>query len=276
MSLTLFSPWLLVQATTGLAIAYTSPHETHLRFAAVVTIIALSIAMQIDSLVPGRKMHIVGPFVAMGWVNVLNGIDLLLLSRASYTAQAEWEAKNRISSADASPVTTRLSWAFWMPYNYRRVRTPWQIKRLPGFSRRDPAYIPSRANFLLRCAAKVAVCAAFIPIFTIDLQYPGLKEQLAILWGDDSGQLGIPLAPRLLVQSNFMLMFGILTRAVIVGVYSSLALVCVALDVTEPALWPPISGSLMDAWSIQRLWGYARLILTFSPSSVELKLTEVD
>lgn len=275
MSLTLFSPWLLVQATTGLAIAYTSPHETHLRCAAVVTIIALSIAMQIDSLVPGRKMHIVGPFVAMGWVNVLNGIDLLLLSRVSYTAHAEWEAKNRVS-ADTSPVTTQLSWAFWMPYNYRRVRTPWQIKRLPGFSRRDPGYIPSRALFLRRCAAKVAVCAAFIPIFTIDLQYSGLKEQLAVLWGDDSDQLGVSPVRRLLVQSNFMLMFGILTRAVIVGVYSSLALVCVALDVTEPALWPPISGSLMDAWSIQRLWGCARLLPKFTPSSVGLKLTEVD
>lgn len=256
MTITLIPTSLLIQATTGVAIAYTSAHETSLRCAAVVVVVALSITVQVGALVPGQLMHVAGPMAAMGWVNVLNSIELLLLSRVSYDAQVEWEAQSRNSSSNANPITTRLSWAVWMPYNYRRVRTPWQIKRLPSFSRSDPAYVPSRREFLLHCAGKVAVCTALVILFTTDQRYPGLEEQLVILFGGGNYQSDVSLAWRLLVQSNFMLIFGILTRSVIVGVYSSVALVCVALGVTEPALWPPISGSLVEAWSIQRLWGY--------------------
>lgn len=255
MATTQLPPWVLTQAVIGLAIAYTPP-DSLLRPAAVVVTVALITSVQLDAMVAtGRDLGSKGPLAAMGWVNVLNGIDLLLLSRVSYPAQLDWETKNmkkRIESHETAP-TKQLAWAFWMPYNYRRVRTPWQIGGLPLFDPRDPSYVPSRRSFLLRCAGKVGVCGLLIRLFTLDTEYPGLWDLLTILWGQ---RLDVSLAQRMLVHVSFMIPFAILIRAVIVGVFSLMALVCVGLGVSEPALWPPISGPLVDAWSIRRLWGY--------------------
>lgn len=248
MAISQLPPWLLAQAVIGLAIAYTPPNSL-LRPAAVVITVALITSVQLDAMVAtGRDLGSTGPLAAMGWVNVLNGIDLLLLSRVSYPAQLDWETKNKKQAS-----TKQLAWAFWMPYNYRRVRTPWKIRGLPSFDSRDPSYVPSRKSFLLLCAGKVVVCGMLIRLFTLDTGYPGLWDLLAILWDQ---RPDVPLAQRVLVHVSFMIPFAVLIRAVIVGVFSFMALVCVGLGVSEPALWPPISGSLVDAWSIRRLWGY--------------------
>ena len=248
MVLTQLPQWLLVQATIGLAISYTPPNANIARSAAAIAIIALATSVQTEAFLPGRDIRAVGPIAAMGWVNVLNGIELLLLSRVSYRAQMEWEK----TQLKAAAPTSQLAWAFWMPYNYRRVKTPWQIKRLPCFKRDEPGYVPGRWRFLATCVGKAVLCGALIRIFTVDLRYPGLEEELGILWG----QQDVPVLHRVLVQTSFMVSFAVLIRAVIVGVYSVMALSCVGLGVSEPALWPPISGSLFDAWSIRRLWGY--------------------
>lgn len=247
MVLTQLPQWLLVQATTGLAISYTTPNAHLLRSAAVIAILALATSVQIEALLPGRDIRAAGPIAAMGWVNVLNGIELLLLSRVSYAAQVEWERKE----LKAQTPMSQLAWAFWMPYNYRRVRTPWQIRRLPGFRDDEPGYVPSRGRFLVVCLGKVVFCGLLIRLFTVDLRYPGLEEELAVLWGRSD----VSTVHRVLVQTSFMVPFAVLIRAVIVGVYSVMALTCVGLGVSEPGLWPPISGSLFDAWSIRRLWG---------------------
>ena len=249
MAITQIPPWLLAQAVIGLTIAYTPPNSL-LRPAAVAVSVALITSVQLDAMVAtGRDLGSTGPLAAMGWVNVLNGIDLLLLSRVSYPAQLEWEKKQESTEKP----TKQLAWAFWMPYNYRRVRTPWQLKGLPCFDHRDPGYVPSRRSFLLLCAGKVGICGLLIRLFTLDTEYPGLWDLLTILWGQ---RPDVSLAQRMLVHVSFMISFAILIRAVIVGVFSFMALVCVGLGVSEPALWPPISGSLFDAWSIRRLWGY--------------------
>lgn len=263
MVLTQLPQWLLVQAIIGLALSYTPPNANIARSAAVMGIIALATSVQIEALLPGRDIRAAGPVAAMGWVNVLNGIELLLLSRVSYAAQVEWEK----TQLKAAMPTSRLAWAFWMPYNYRRVRTPWQIRRLPCFKHDEPGYVPSRGRFLVTCAGKAILCGSLIRIFTVDLRYPGLEKELNILWG----QSDVSTLYRVLVQTSFMVPFAVLIRAVIVGVYSVMALSCVGLGVSEPALWPPISGSLFDAWSIRRLWGYAfPLTITFRHSSLIL------
>lgn len=249
MVLTQLPQWLLVQATIGLAISYTPPNANIARSAAAIAIIALATSVQIEALLPGRDIRAAGPIAAMGWVNVLNGIELLLLSRVSYAVQVEWEK----TQLKASVPTSQLAWAFWMPYNYRRVRTPWQIGRLPCFKRDEPGYVPGKGRFLVTCAGKAVLCGSLVRIFTVDLRHPGLEEQLGILWG----QQDVSVLHRILVQTSFMVPFAVLIRAVIVGVYSVMALSCVGLGVSEPALWPPISGSLFDAWSIRRLWRYA-------------------
>lgn len=265
MAITQLPPWILAQAVIGLAIAYTPPNSV-LRPAAVAVTVALITSVQLDAMVAtGRDLGSTGPLAAMGWVNVLNGIDLLLLSRVSYPAQLDWETRNK-----KQVPTKQLAWAFWMPYNYRRVRTPWQIRGLPSFDPRDPSYVPSRRSFLLLCAGKVGVCGLLIRLFTLDTQYPGLWDLLAILWAQ---RPDASLVQRMLVHVSFMIPFAILIRAVIVGVFSLMALVCVGLGVSEPALWPPISGSLVNAWSIRRLWGYVPC-LSSSWYTKDSKLTQ--
>ena len=269
MAISQLPPWVLSQAVIGLAIAYTPPNSL-LRPAAVVVTVALIASVQLDAMVAtGRDMASTGPLAAMGWVNVLNGIELLLLSRVSYPAQLDWETKNMKKQTEShEPPTKQLAWAFWMPYNYRRVHTPWQIRGLPLFDPRDPSYVPSRRSFLVLCAGKVGVCGLLIRLFTLDTQYPGLMDQLAILWGQ---RPDVSLAQCAVVHVSFMIAFAILIRAVIVGVFSFMALVCVGLGVSEPALWPPISGPLVDAWSIRRLWGYVPYLPRISRIEANVK-----
>ncbi|RAH69522.1 wax synthase family protein [Aspergillus aculeatinus CBS 121060] len=247
----------------------------------------------------GAQLHYGGtrfgaPLISMGWVNVLNAVDLLVLSRVSFEAQKLWEFAKYARSVDGAvakqqqqspkpPPTqndptpqewvSRLRWAFSIAFNYRRIDTPWEIRHLPRFDAAVPGYVPSRARFLVGAVGKVVVAVVVIQGCTMETADANLGHAVALL-PEARGTL-LPFAfafadadadtqagwdwdgvwRRMLVRALFCLSFGIVGRATIVAAYNVCAIVAVGLGLYEPVMWPPVAGSLWEGWSVRRFWG---------------------
>jgi hypothetical protein len=94
--------------------------------------------------------------------------------------------------------------------------------------------------------------------FAIEADDPHLPKFISELSG--SRMVLLPAgekwtARRLIIQSLFMVSFGCLFRAAILGMYNLLAMICVILGVHQPIDWPPIFGSAADMYSLTRVWG---------------------
>ncbi|RAL07259.1 wax synthase family protein [Aspergillus homomorphus CBS 101889] len=269
--------WLLIQPIVGLVVAFTSPRSLA-RPATAILVVALGYSSQRGAHAYYAGTRFGAPLVSMCVVHVLNGIDLLVLSRASYEAQKEWDRHKAARLSNGSHTkeqkqqtpnasvrnegVSRLLWAFSIPFNYRRIDTPWEIRHLPRFDAVNPDYVPSRTRFLLQALAKVAVAVIVIQGCTMETddphlglavaQLPEAKEALlpfAVAAGGDG------LGKRLLVRVLFCLSFGIIGRAMIIASYNVLAFLAVGLGLYDPVKWPPVAGSLWEGWSIGRFWG---------------------
>jgi hypothetical protein len=233
---------------------------------AAAVIIALAFSFQSRVAESFADTRTGGPLAAMCWVNVLNAFDMLVLSRVSYDAQIEWErkesddksAKDKSLGSLKSTLFSRLLWSQSIAFNYRRINTPWQISKLPVFDKANPRYVPSRLKFVLRGILKV--CAAFLLLHlcTIDPKDPRLASAMMELsysktvlapWLHGASAQGI------LTQAMFTISFGIICRSAIVGMYTLMAVVLVALGIYDPVEWPPVANSLTAAWTLRRLWG---------------------
>ncbi|KAF7587038.1 hypothetical protein BBP40_007834 [Aspergillus hancockii] len=258
------SQWGLVQLVTGLTVALT-PSQSVVRPMAAAIVIALAYSFQHRVAASFTDTRVGGPLAAMCWVNVLNAIDMLVLSRVSYEAQVEWERKKSDNKGAKdkslkSSLLGRLLWSQSIAFNYRRINTPWQISKLPVFDKASPRYVPSRLKFVLQGSLKA--CAAFLLLHlcTIDAHDPRLAGAMSELsysktvlapWMHGTSAKGI------LFQAMFTISFGIVCRCAIMGTYTLAAVVLVALGFYNPAEWPPVANSLTEAWSLRRLWGTA-------------------
>jgi hypothetical protein len=250
--------WFLIPVLTGWTIAFAPPYSK-IRPALIATAIALACSFQLQvhqafSSTPAR-----GPLAAMCWVNVLNAIDLIMLSRVSYDAQVAWEMKSaQRRMVKSTSQWRRFVWCIGLTLNYRRVNTPWQIRAVPAFVKDKPGYVPDRWVFLRNCMINVGGSLLVLHFFAIEADDPHLPKFISELSG--SRMVLLPAgekwtARRLIIQSLFMVSFGCLFRAAILGMYNLLAMVCVILGVHRPIDWPPIFGSTADMNSLTRVWG---------------------
>ncbi|KAB8251605.1 membrane bound O-acyl transferase family-domain-containing protein [Aspergillus flavus] len=259
--------WGLVQLVTGLTVALT-PSQSIVRSMAAAIVIALAYSFQSSVAESFADTRAGGPLAAMCWVNVLNAIDMLVLSRVSYEAQVEWEAKKfgdgaaKKANSDSlkSTLFRRLLWSQNIAFNYRRINTPWQISRLPVFDSTNPQYVPTRLKFVLQGSVKVCIAFLLVHLCTMDPSDPRMVGAVAEL--SDSKMVLAPWlhgtsANTVLVHAMITISFGIVCRASIVGMYSLGGVVLVALGVYDPVEWPPVANSLTEAWSLTRLWGTA-------------------
>ncbi|KAL4957100.1 membrane bound O-acyl transferase family-domain-containing protein [Aspergillus filifer] len=253
--------WNIIQLITGTTATFTSSRSPLRPIAAALTaILAYLLQRNIQTYYSGTRPS--GPVVAMCWVNVLNAIDLLVLTRASYDAQVAYRKTKDEKKDKATKMGEReeglfrkIVFALVLPYNLRRINTPWQISRVPRFDEKNPAYVPSRSSFLLQSLVKLVIAGAFIALLPLDPENPLLVKAVSKL--DQSTSVLFYRnydAYSILLQAGFTLSFGIVTRASIVSGYTVGAIFAVLFG-SDPAEWPPVAGSLCEAWSLERLWG---------------------
>ncbi|KAL4773923.1 membrane bound O-acyl transferase family-domain-containing protein [Aspergillus nidulans var. acristatus] len=268
--LTPLTSWTLIQTLTSLTVTFT-PSASSLRYvaAAMTAVFAYIFQTSIQTHYSGAPAS--GPLVAMCWVNVLNAIDLLVLSRASFDAYLSYrrskeEKKDSRRSSTEDSAKDRLLLALTLPYNYRRINTPWQLSRLPALT---PSSFPSsltvnnRRKFLLHSTVKLILAVVIMHIPLIDPSNPVVLQAVSKL---DRSKLVLLLPLRaftqkeglhaLWLQARFTLAFGIVIRATIVAAYTAGSIFAVMLG-GDPAEWPPVAGSLSEAWTLNRLWGQA-------------------
>ncbi|EAW20244.1 uncharacterized protein NFIA_098750 [Aspergillus fischeri NRRL 181] len=253
----LLTQWLLVQLLTGWTIAFTQPYSK-LRPAVTVLVIALAYSFQTQVRQTFAETRARGPLAAMCWVNVLNAIDLLMLSRVSFDEQIAWKTKLSQSKTADSSYSRRLVWSIEMAFNYRRVNTPWQIRAVSAFDKYNPGFVPDKVEFLRQCALRVCGSLLVLHFCTIDAGDALLAGMVSEI--SDSKKVLLPTweewtARRAIVQMLFTVSFGLITRAAILGTYSLLAMFCVAVGAYEPVDWPPVFGNLGDMYSLTRVWG---------------------
>lgn len=137
------------------------------------------------------------------------------------------------------------------------VRGPgmsWEVKNLPAFSSSDPQWVPSPINFILWRLAVIISCF-ILNDYVVDVK--------------------MAVDHDLMLPSNvpFFSRIGHVTRAecwtrLIVGVstwlnaycgiqllFSCPALISVCFKPNDVALWRPVFGSILDAYTIRGFWG---------------------
>ncbi|GKZ25441.1 hypothetical protein AbraIFM66951_000653 [Aspergillus brasiliensis] len=255
--------FLAIQLLTGTTVAFTPANSPFRTIASLLTVI-LAYCMQLSA-----KTHLQGtrfgaPLVAMCWMNVLNGIDLLVLTRADYEKQLAYNTKQNNQITPKSPqkgdnsLKDKYLWSLNLSFNYRRINTPWQIHALTTFTKGQP---PTRARFLTTSLLKLAASIAIIQLFTLETTDPYLgravdklpvrpEEILLPFWYHTAWDRN-----DLVLRILFTLSFGIVARAFIVAGYTAAAVIAVGFFGQEPRMWPPVAGGLVDGWSVRRFWG---------------------
>ncbi|KAI9044714.1 wax synthase family protein [Aspergillus affinis] len=249
--------WACMQLITAMAVGLT-PSRSPLRSVAAVMIIALACAFQHQISRGVGDMRIGGPMTANCWVNVMNAMDLLVLSRISYEGQVTWEKKTGAKINRSGSILERVLCSVSAAFNYRRINTPWQINKLPRFDETDPSYVPSRGRFFLVGTAKAVWGVVLLALFTVETSDPHLPAAIDALPRDELVLLPwvyAASARRLLLLIAFTTSFAICCRAFTLAVYNSGAVIAVGLGIHDPSAWPPFSGSLLHGWSLRRLWG---------------------
>ena len=260
------SQWMLIQITTGLVAGYT-PASSKFRPAAAVGTVALACSFQLGQCRYFNDIRISGPLAGVCWANVFNAIDVLLLSRINYRTQVEWDMKKEGNDVRAqkralsSPFFKKLRWSLALPFNYRRIGTLWQIRNIPTFD--GNGQFSSRLVFLARCALKLLLSVLVLVFVIIEPEIPGVGTMVSMI-SDEQPSL-IPSLTELsqretFARLSFVVSYGIMTRASLIATYYSVAIVFVALCISEPVAWPPVTGLITEARSLKHFWRYATIL----------------
>lgn len=183
-------------------------------------------------------------------------------SRKEEGTNEKANAKNK-KSVNESPVAKpndtsweRLRFGLWVAFSARYIATPYQARKVPPYSIRNPAYTPSRARFLLSKAFLIAVCYLLIDFLAQGNQ----PEQNRVNFARERmplfsrlGSVSAEEAITRLLTSTFFWFGGYL---VIQMYYATWALLGVALRVDRPGLWRPLYGGFGEAYTVRGFWGY--------------------
>jgi hypothetical protein len=154
----------------------------------------------------------------------------------------------------------RLPSALSLTLNPRGIGTKWQVKYVPAW----PAFYPngkpsSRAVFLAR--QLFHLCWQYIALdfmyFTPSLQSP---EEQAIMYGKGLEYRYFDLTLDQWIGRVSMTTVGWLfvARIMITFWHTSLSIIFVASGISRPEDWPPIFGSISDAYTLRNFWGLVR------------------
>jgi hypothetical protein len=152
---------------------------------------------------------------------------------------------------------SRFFAALFLMLSTRYIGTPWVIKNISPFSKKDPSYAPSRPEFLVKSVSAMVV--SYLVIDAIDLlpppdpevQFPQYKQALFSIVSEIDLEEVVTRAVGVLIG-------GIATYCYTSFQYYFLVTVQVGLGfgLSEPATWPPVFGRFLETWSIRRFWGY--------------------
>ena len=147
------------------------------------------------------------------------------------------------------PLTKKFWWMVDIAYGVRMIG--WVQEPRDGMPPRPPS---SRRTFLWKTLLKF-----IMNIITADLMTSALALNPAFdhrVHGPTDGPEAYLAAVPLLKRVPYVLVWSIGTGASASAIHNTVALVCVGLGYSSPALWPDLWGRWADAYTVRNLWGY--------------------
>jgi hypothetical protein len=200
-----------------------------------------------------------GPLLA------LQVVDLVLLSRVYYkddlrdaapTSKSCSTNQTAVPEPSASTFMNAVCWSVDLTINMRQVGTARQVKNMPRFNPRLPRYIPSQRSFLLFRTARFVLFYLLMdfvdtqPLVDAETKFAPGKEWIVtrimggkFLFADAGETVGVTAG--FLVCTCITLMLG----------YDFLSIIGVGLGISGVEDWPPLFGSVKEAYSVSRFWG---------------------
>ena len=115
----------------------------------------------------------------------------------------------------------------------------------------------SRTSFILCRLRHVAVCfltsdaLAYVTVYMLDPAHFLDNGETLPLDAYGHAWLALNVAVR-----------GSQTLCMLPVIHGIMSIIFVGLGLSEPRLWPDICGSLLDAYTVRRFWGYVLSILS--------------
>ena len=248
--------------------AYFTRPTSPLRYAVIILASALALSAcwiihdRMDNL--GAKAGIAT--TAIG--TALTLIDRLLIARYSFEAGGpearRHEHSNRGYQKDSKkivkpnrqkPITSPFFFPLELIYNPRGIRKPWQVKKVPAFSTKDRAYVPSRGRFLLRTLAMALFWCVIRDVSAPQPDFLAPDDFIAPGKERFFSRISEVTSEELLLRFAIVIFYWIETLAQLSLASHILSFVTVALGVHQPVDWPPMFDSLGEAYSVRQFWG---------------------
>ena len=278
-SVTLISIEVLI---TALAIGFTSAFSTPIRsFGFPLVVASAYVAFQlVIHHIPSTLWA--GVLAGNASTYVLRYLELVLIDKWSFDHGGPTRLKsspdergrkrnsenNGRATASVQPPTIwgRLRFGLSVTLNPRLVNTAYQVKNVPRWSQGEPQQVPSRGHFLGRTALIV-----FLNYLAVDLcSLAAQPERNVSLFSDEKvaffrrwNSLGleeivIRVSASLILWLNIYCIFRIF--------HGLIVLLAVGSGFSNVQDWPPPFGSLSEAYSVRRFWGYVDSIRSQFPT----------
>ncbi|RDW65127.1 hypothetical protein BP6252_10778 [Coleophoma cylindrospora] len=216
-------------------------------------LLSIAIAAQLQYSIPaftGNGTYD-GAFMSYIWILHLRAFDLLFCE-AVYLSAA-MPSPSLIATIQST--LSRLVAAWCLLFNLRNINRPRRVKNLPAWSSRHPEYVPEKSEFVKRRLLHILTTYlmldaifALLPAPNPVEDVPEHKQPLLSRMGDITLE-EIIARPITVILPAFSI-YGMFTIP-----YNIAASFTVLFCGGKPQHWPPIFGSLPDAYTLRRFWG---------------------
>lgn len=257
-------------ATTVLAVGFTSPLSKHIRMPGLIIVAACTYLTVLTARGHVTNVMWASIFAGNAMTYLLRYLELALLEKWSFddrgptrTKKLEkprneaTELKNKtIAYPHQATAWQRLKFGASVTLNPRQLNTPYQVKNVPTWSNNDPRYTPSRGDFLQTTAVKVLLGYLIIDLCSLGAD----PERNKVLFSKEKVGLFTRLdrvsAEELLIRVSASFILYLNIYCIFMIMHGSLMILAVGSGFSSVKEWRPAYGSLAEAYSVRRFWGY--------------------
>jgi hypothetical protein len=212
----------------------------------------------------------------IGFVFLLQFIETVLLKPRGFEAEpSDWTIPDKKSRddklnghitcdsrrnpsgqrADEDTPWNRLCFGLSTTCSLRGIGSLREAKNVPHFSGTDTSYVPSRANFLLQGIGISLFAYLFLDCASL-AAHPELNsvnfapKKIVVL-----RRLGDIDREEMIVRSTTIIAVWLSLFIYLQLVYGVMKVPAVVLGISDVAAWPPLFGSVIEAFTLRQFWG---------------------
>lgn len=235
------------------AIAFIKP--SHRLYQGLILCITAAIAGRIQYNNPDLTGNSIynGLFLSWVWILHLRTFDLLFWTASGVYLDSQTASllQKRQSPEPQSPIS-RLLVAWSLIFNLRNVNTPWAIKNLSTLSRNDPvdkgSFVTHAIAHALGIYLSLDAIFTLLPPANLDVDIPEYKQKLFSRISDVSFEEMIARPFTVIIPA--ISIYGVFSIP-----YDLASIIAVQWCNSSPRQWPPLFGSLGEAYTLRRFWG---------------------